>query len=148
MPGTTWLVGGIENEDRDCFLKIVPNRTQAVMLELFREYVLEGTIIRTDGFASYRSAVRDFGSVHEVVNHSVGFTNEYEHHTTKIENLWSHLKTELRTRRGIMKVNMEDFIYEFLFRSKYLKDKNIDTYAEIFKKNTFVRINVLTLDEI
>ena len=63
-----------------------------LMMNLFNIYVEKETVIRTGGFASYRSAVVDFSSVHQIVNHSIGFTNENDEHTNKIENLWNYLK--------------------------------------------------------
>lgn len=77
--------------------------------ELFDEKVLNGTVIKTDGNASYPSAIHNHGSVHMVINYSVGFVTVDGSHTNNIENLWSHLKTESRMRRGVMKVNPEDF---------------------------------------
>lgn len=65
----------------------------------------------------------EHNSTHEIVNHSEGFRNEEGNTTNKIKNLWSHLKSELRTRRGIMRVRLEDFIYEFQFKRKYIKSK-------------------------
>ena len=73
-------------------LKLVPNRKDPTILNMVEECVVPGSIIVTDGYPSYPRAVTEFGSCHEVVNHSVGFVNAQEAHTNQIENLWSHLK--------------------------------------------------------
>ncbi|KAF5140331.1 hypothetical protein G9O61_00g015070 [Vairimorpha ceranae] len=52
-----WLMGGIEEDGDNFFLKI-----------------------------NNRSSIVDFGSVHQIENHSFGFTNESGEHTNKIEN--------------------------------------------------------------
>jgi hypothetical protein len=57
--------------------------------------------------------VRNFGSEHEVVNHSIGFINEDGAHTNQIENLWSHLKQEYRARGGVNHTRIELFLNEF-----------------------------------
>ena len=51
---------------------------------MFDEHVVAGSIIITDGYPSYPKAVTEFGSCHEVVNHSVGFVNAQEAHTNQI----------------------------------------------------------------
>ena len=44
------------------------------------------------------------------------------------------MKTDLRTKRGIIRVNMENFVYEFQFRRKFLRKKNAETFEVTFKK--------------
>lgn len=69
---------------------------------------------------SYPSAVCSFGSVHEVVNHNLGFVNENGAHTNQIENLWSHLKQEYRARGGINHNRILLFLKEFSWKKKNL----------------------------
>ena len=54
---------------------------------MFDEHVVPGSIIVTDGYPSYPGDVSEFGSCHEVVNHSVGFVNAQGAHINKIESL-------------------------------------------------------------
>lgn len=61
IAGKTWLTRGIEKESDNFFLKIIPNRSANIIMNLSNIYNEKETIIRTDGFASYRSAVVDFG---------------------------------------------------------------------------------------
>jgi hypothetical protein len=100
--GTQWIIGDVvQNDSRQFILKLVPNRRAETIQSLFEECVFKESIIITDGYPSYPIAVRNFGSVHEVVNHSIGFVNESGAHTNQIENLWSHLKQEYRARGGV-----------------------------------------------
>jgi transposase-like protein len=73
-------------------MELINDRKSSTMLDLFRERVRPGSVIVTDGYPSYPSAVKNFCSEHEVVNHSIGFVNAEGGHTDQIENLWSHLK--------------------------------------------------------
>ncbi|WUR04303.1 DDE-TNP-IS1595 domain-containing protein [Vairimorpha necatrix] len=45
-------------------------------------------------------AVANFGSVHEIVNHSKGFVNGEDGHTNQIENFWSYLKLIIEKEVG------------------------------------------------
>ncbi|KAG0421375.1 hypothetical protein DMUE_6296, partial [Dictyocoela muelleri] len=133
MEGIQWLVGGIEETiQRKFFLVIVPNRQSSTILDLLRRNVNEGSVIITDGYPSYPSAVNDFNSLHLIVSHSEGFVNYQGDHTNLIENLWSHFKIEYRSRRGIVVCRMEDFVYEFYFKKTYLKERNVLEISNCF----------------
>ncbi len=104
LPGTQWIVGGvIENNCKEVILKLVQNRKISTLQELFESHVSKGSIIITDGHPSYPSAVKNFGFEHEVVNHSIGFTNLDGANNNQIENIWSHFKQEYRSRGGMNK---------------------------------------------
>jgi hypothetical protein len=87
-PYTQWLLGGIEESDeKRFFICLIPDRKKATLLECFKKYILNGSVLRSDGYPSYPSAVGEFGSRHKVVNHTIGFVNEVGQHTNLIENL-------------------------------------------------------------
>lgn len=96
------------------------------------ENVEKGSIIRSDGHPSYPKAVNDFGSLHEIVNHSKSFKNESGQTTNKIENLWSGFKTLYRSRHGLRKENIEGFIAEFAWKKRMLNRKSCDDLDNIF----------------
>lgn len=130
---SVWLVGGIEEDDRNYFfLEIVPDRTIETIKNLFQRKLASGTTVVTDGYPSYPAAVRSLQMEHIIVNHSEGFTNAEGDHTNLIENLWSHLKTEMRTRHGIMHSNWEHYLAEFTWRKRHLMNKQLDSYQEQF----------------
>ena len=92
------------NKRRNCrefVVEIIPNRRADTIFQFFEQHVNQGFIFVTDGYPSYPTAVSRFGSMHEVVNHSIAFTNQNGSHTNQITNLWSHLKQEYRARGGV-----------------------------------------------
>lgn len=119
LPNIQWIVGGVvEGDCKKFFLKLVPNRKIETMLTVFNTYIISGSILVTDCYPSYTSAVRMFGSVHERVNHSRGFVTPDGCHTNQIENLWSHLKQDYRARGGVNHDRICLFLREFAWRKK------------------------------
>ena len=93
-----------------------------------------GSIIVTDGYPSYPSAVTNFGSRHEVVNHSIGFMNADGAHTNQIENIWSHLKQEYRARGGINRGRIILFLKEFIWKKTNICNADQETLKMAFIK--------------
>ncbi len=106
----------IEEGSRDFHYVIVENRSQETFSLLFQNYIEKGTLIITDGHASYPGAVRLNECEQQVVNHPRGFKNAEGFHTNNIENLWSILKYEIKKRRGVLKISLKNFLEEFKFR--------------------------------
>jgi hypothetical protein len=75
-----------------------------------REKVHDGSILVSDGYQSYVLAARELGLTHLIVNHSNGFVNAEGDHTNSIENLWSHLKSNLKTKHGVLRSEMNNFL--------------------------------------
>lgn len=120
-----WIIGGVDNSSKkNFFLVLVPNRRAETIYDVFTRYIKKETVIITDGYPSYPAAVKKFGSIHKVVNHSIGFKNEEGFHTNGIENLWSHLKKTYRERAGINKKRIDLFLKEFEWKKKELLQKN------------------------
>ncbi|KAF9756189.1 hypothetical protein NGRA_3278 [Nosema granulosis] len=95
IPGVQWILGSVvEGNCRVFFMEMVPNRGAETIEDVLRRRLRPGKICITDGYPSYTSAVKNFGSRHEVVNHSVGFVDQDGSHKNQIENIWSHFKTE------------------------------------------------------
>jgi ISXO2-like transposase domain len=128
-PGVTWLVGIIEQGSRDIRLEIVPNRKAKTMSALFERHIAPGTVVVTDGYRSYPSAVAHIQGRHIMVNHSDGFKNIDGFHTNNVENLWSLLKYEIKRRRGILKSNISVFLNEFWLRYTRIR---LRTNQEVF----------------
>jgi hypothetical protein len=96
------------------------------------EQVQEGSILVTDGYPSYPQAAASLGMTHIIVNHSVGFTTESGDNTNSIENIWSHLKSELRMRHGVLRSEMENFVKEFCFRKYFLVENKVENINVVF----------------
>jgi hypothetical protein len=94
-------------------LGVLPDRTIPTLTEFFRRNVILGTTLKTDGYPSYPRALRNCGINHLCVSHVDGFVTSDGVHTNPIENIWSHLKKEYRTRFGINKERIQMFFKEF-----------------------------------
>ncbi|KAG0437998.1 hypothetical protein DMUE_3364 [Dictyocoela muelleri] len=118
---TIWLVGAIERDNIRRFkMKIVPDRTILTLTEFIRKHIKPGTIVVTDGHRSYPCAVRNNGMKHIIVPHVEGFVNSDGESTKKIENLWSHLKAEIRKENGVQFANIKEFLVKFAFKKTYI----------------------------
>lgn len=135
IPGVQWILGGVvEGNCREFFMEIVPNRRADTIEDLLKRRVKTGTVCITDGYPSYPSAVKNFGSIHEVVNHSIGFVNPQGGHTNQIENLWSHFKQEYRSRSGLNHDRIPLFLKEFIWKKRNLKYDDQDSIRKGFIK--------------
>jgi hypothetical protein len=108
----------VECNCREFVLEMVPNREIFTLEVCFRRRINEKSIIFSDGHPSYPSAVRNFGSIHEVVNHSIGFKNESGVHTNQVENLWSHLNQDHRSRSGVNHSRINIFTRVYMEKKK------------------------------
>lgn len=140
---TIWIIGIIEENSRELRMEVLPDRRVNTFSDFFVRNLLPGTTIKSDGYPSYPQAVRNANCNHIVVNHSVGFTNENGDHTNLIENVWAHLKTELRTRRGVMLNNMKIFVKEFILMRRNNFIRNRENTSSFFYK----LFNSLSFDE-
>jgi hypothetical protein len=133
MPKVQWILGGVErNNGKRLFLTLVPDSKKDTLLQAFKKYIAKETILVTDGYPSYVSAVKEYGSVQIIVNHVEGFKNEQGFTTNKIENVWSHLKTMYRSRNGMNHNLIPDFVEEFVFRKINLQVKTSSNFEKFF----------------
>ena len=102
-----------------CFLEIVPDRSQRTLVEVLRRNVLPESIIISDEWRGY-SGLRESGFQHYTVNHSQNFVNPLfpNVHTQGIESFWSRLKFFFRRNKLRNRVHLKDYLAEFLFREK------------------------------
>lgn len=118
-----WLFGGIERRQDGqfkCFMKLVYNRSEALLIHLIREHVRPGTRIITDGWAAYRN-LATYEYVHDVVIHAENFVAPHDAtiHTQRIESTWCSLKRFIR-QRGTHKGSFYlEYICEWLFRREF-----------------------------
>lgn len=132
---TVWLIGIIQEDNPENLrLEVLPNRTVETLTYFFSRNVLPNSIIKSDGYPSYPRAIQNSLCTHVMVNHSEGFTNADGDHTNMIENIWSHFKTELRTRRGVMLENMSSFACEFVIFKKYNAVRSKENSSNFFKR--------------
>jgi hypothetical protein len=106
---------GVERTtERKLFLVEVPDRTAQTLLGLITTYVLPGSIIHTDCFASYTNLNQLFE--HYTVNHSENFRDPVTGSCTNtIEGTWNGVKMNIRPRNRISGA-IEDHFAEFIWR--------------------------------
>lgn len=127
---TKWVIGIICERTREKRLEVLDDRTVGSITSFLQRNVKENSIIKSDGYPSYPRSILAVNCLHQVVNHSHGFVSGDGTHTNIIENMWAHLKTDLRTRRGVMFSNLNKFIMEWSIYTNIVKKK---TKAEIMK---------------
>lgn len=134
IKNATWLVGAVEEGTYNMKLEIVPNRKKETMKSFFEKNINDNVIVKTDGHKSYPFAVKSINGTHIVVNHEIGFKNENGETTNLIENVWSNLKCDIKTRKGIQKLSIPLYVEEFKWRNKNTRVKSIESTKKAFLK--------------
>ena len=98
-----WVFGGIERNFGRCFLVEVPDRTVETHRAAIERWILPGSHVVSDGWASYGNIDRCTNNIytHEVVVYHENFVNlnNPDVHTQNIENL-SHLLLCVRAKKN------------------------------------------------
>jgi len=132
---TVWIIGLISEDDPTILrMEVCKNRTISTITSFLDRNVLPGSHIKSDGYPSYPKAIENANCVHSVINHTLGFVNEDGDHTNSIENVWSHLKTDLRTSRGVRMDRMNIFIQEFMMYRFCLCQKTRQNVHNLFSE--------------
>ena len=100
------------------------------VLPLVEKWVLPKTTIFTDGLRAYLKLpkLKDKNYVHYYVCHDKGewvgpeVTSGQRVHTQSVDGMWGHLKTWLRTRRGVHKSTLAGYVACFEWRSRTKED--------------------------
>ncbi|GGE03496.1 hypothetical protein GCM10011515_23810 [Tsuneonella deserti] len=111
---TPLIVMGFACEDQ-VISGFIPNRTSTTFLAAINRFVRPGSVIITDGHASYKG-LRSRGWQHVVVNHSVAFHDFRGNTLNPIETYWRVLK---RTAFGYRQFDSENawlYLAEVEFR--------------------------------
>jgi transposase-like protein len=117
-----WIIGGISENTGDIFLVSSIKRTEKIMQRIICDRVTEETLIKTDGWRSYKWLDRSRLYKHQIVNHKEHFVNPVDGtHTQKIERLWLEIKELKRRRRGFKIDSLDMYMNEFIWRQNYLK---------------------------
>ena len=100
---------------------------------------LPETIIISDCWAAYRLLQQDPDYIHLTVNHSLNFVSpeNQEVHTQNIENCWMHAKKELNNKYGVSSSSLEGYLYEFMFKKKFPREKRFNELILIFSRIPF-----------
>lgn len=110
-----WVFGGLQRGSNKCFMKVVPNRSKEVLLEIIRDNVLPGTTIISDCWRAY-DCLSDEGFEHLRVNHSMTFKDpESGAHTNSIEGTWSAVKRGLQGTNHV-EGQFDSYLAEYIWR--------------------------------
>ncbi|KAI6654009.1 hypothetical protein LOD99_11462 [Oopsacas minuta] len=91
-----WIFVMFETGTNKAVVVVVPDRTTVTLLPIIQQYILPGTTIHSDEWASY--AILQYTTyVHHTVNHSQNLVDPHTGvHTQGIEISWGSVKKRLR----------------------------------------------------
>ena len=122
-----WVFGGIERISGKCFLVEVPDRKRETLEAMIRQYILPGSHIVSDGWASYRNIENIDNGVytHDIIVHETNLVDPADEtiHTQNVENLWMRVKRKLRRQFGTSEQLFTSYIKEFMWLNNF-KEKN------------------------
>ncbi|XP_047143060.1 male abnormal protein mab-31 [Hydra vulgaris] len=118
-----WVFGGIERGSGKCFLVELPDRTAETLQDMILRYILPGTHIVSDDWASYGGIENLQNGIysHAVVVHERNFVDplDDEVHTQNVENLWMRVKRKLRRQFGTSEDLFTSYLHEFIWRQRF-----------------------------
>lgn len=133
MQDTVWIVGAIDNtNEKNFFLKRVDNRRITTITDCLRGSINLGSVLVSDGHASYPSVARNLNLVHHVVNHSLGFVGPDGTHSNNIEGFWSHLKSTMRKENGVKRINIDDWLIQYTFKRRFVLGCSREEFFGVF----------------
>jgi transposase-like protein len=120
-----WVFGAIERATGRYAVELVPNRSEATLLDVITRRIAPGTRIISDMWASYRNLSRH-GYDHSTVNHSRYFVSPDDSsvHTNTIEGRWKHTKHFLKFKGTNIRAGLRHYLVECIFR-----DANADVFS-------------------
>ena len=123
---TIWVFGMVDTSKTPALghMEIVPDRTRTTLLPIIQANTLPNTIIHSDDYATYRTAVSLLPNVaqHRIVNHSLHFVDPVTGvHTKHIESYWNRVKLKFKRMRGVDSDQLPSYIDEFMWRERYGK---------------------------
>ena len=99
---------------------------KGTLLSLIKEHVVEGAIIKSDEWSSYKCLDKEEFN-HLKVNHSISFTISDGIDTNLIEGMWSHVKKLFKNGSSTRKNLTQQYLDFFSFFS-YAKSKNLSAF--------------------
>lgn len=102
------------------------NREAATLLPIIEEFVLPGTTIMTDEWASYRRIGNLPGQYnHLTVNHAHNFVDpQTQAHTQGVESTWRKFKHRNKIECGTSRSLVDSYLCEFMWRQRH-KNENL-----------------------
>lgn len=121
-----WVFGGICPATQEGFLLCVPDREAATLLPIIEEHVLPGSIIHTDGWASYDGIARINVQplyIHHTVNCSINSVDPVRGASTKhVGKYLQKAKRKFKAMCGVQRNFVDSYLDEFRWRQKFGKN--------------------------
>jgi len=118
-----WVFGAVERVSGKCFLVEVLDRRAPTLENLLVQYVLPGTHIISDGWATYANLGRIANGIytHSVVVHQQNFAdpNDATVHTNVVENMCMRAKRKRKRQFGTSRDLFPSYLHEFMFRNRF-----------------------------
>ena len=125
-----WVFGGIDRDTKEVFMIPVHDRSAATLIPIIVKYVLPGTTILSDEWASYHN-IPAATFAHLTVNHSLHFVDPTTGvHTQTIESTWGGAKRFLRNSMTTNPELLETHLSEVCWRKK----NGENTFNELIKE--------------
>jgi transposase-like protein len=117
IASTDWFFGVCDAEKGGrVYIVHVDQRDKRTLIPIIHSLVDQGTIIMSDGWASYDSLDEE-GFPHLIVNHSIQFVEPTTGaNTQRIESLWASLKGWMREHSYRWTAKREEYIQEWCWR--------------------------------
>lgn len=116
--------GIVQRDTRKLFLTVIPNCTEATLMDQIEQHVLPHARVNTDGWASYHGVSIRYS--HAVVNHSKSEFARGDSHTNTIEQIWGMIKGIIRTiHHGVSKKYRILYLKQFIFRYEHEHTHNL-----------------------
>ncbi|KAF9761849.1 hypothetical protein NGRA_2377, partial [Nosema granulosis] len=130
---TVLILGIIVTSIKENFyVKRVENRSAYTITRALEGKTCVGSILASDGWASYPAVADNLSLAHIVVNHSVGFINEDGTHINNIEALWSCMKSEMGKQHGVKREDIDMWLEKIMFGRKYIDVSSPESKKVLF----------------
>lgn len=138
-----WIFGGICIEDHQFFCLPVINRSNEILSEEIKNYILPGTTIISDCWKAYDYLNISSQYTHLTVDHSKNFVNPVDGSNTQtIERMWRELKKINKKYEGIPRNKINEHLSEFIWRNNILKNSTNKFRAavELIAETQFLKV--------
>ena len=121
-----WVFGGVERRTNKGFLQLVQDRTAGTLLNIIQNRIAPGSIIHSDGFASYNNIVNipvNPPYQHLTVIHDQNFVDPVSGAcTNRVECYWKNAKRRFKAMLGVHNSMLPSHLDEFMWREIHGKD--------------------------
>eukprot|EP00794_Sanderia_malayensis_P000095 gene95-701_t len=114
-----WVFGIYDRETKVGYLQFVDHRDEATLFPIIQQYVIPGTTINSDGWATYQNLPR-LGYQHDVVIHQLHFVNPVMGvHINGVEAYWARAKQKIKAVYGSRLGMLLSYLDESMWRERY-----------------------------